>query len=342
MGEISRRINGGVTAIAILVGVVGSLIAVSVYGGTSVFADQSSVSDSANVMKISPVRSDIEIAPGESKIVKVYVSNTSDQEVALTPVENDFISSDENGTPALILDASKYAPTHSLKRFMEPVKAFTIAAHKTATVDVKISVPLSAQAGGYFGAIRFAPSDAVSGGQVNLSPSAASLILMTVPGNVVEKLELTNFDIKQGAKSVTNFTTSDKLSILVRFQNKGNVQEGPFGKITVKKGSDVLSSIDFNSNTPRDMILPDSARRWTLPLDKIDGFGHYTLEATFSYGKDNQSINVSKSFWVIPTAVILMATGALVVLIGLIALIWYLIVRSHRRRIRGFGYGRRR
>lgn len=292
-----------------------------------------SKSNPANTLKISPVRSDVQIKPGTTQTVQVTVSNLTKSPITVSPIENDFVAGDERGTPALILDADKYAPTHSLKRFMRPLPNLTIEANKGRTIDVVISVPKDAQPGGYFGAIRFAPTDPAGGGQVNLSGSVASLILMTVPGDTVEKLNLTNFDIQQSGKtSSTFFQTPDDLKVALRFQNSGNIQLAPFGQLSVKQGNKIVYSADFNNGNPKDMVLPDSARRWDIPLDKIGTFGHYEIVGTFTYGTKNQTIEVTKSFWVVPMYVIIAAIVGFVVLILLIVGIW-LGLRGYKRRI---------
>lgn len=293
---------------------------------------QSSVNSSANVLKVSPVRSDVQIEAGTSKTVKMTVTNLTKSPITVRPTENDFVAGDERGTPALILDASKYAPTHSLKRFMKPLTDVTIPASQAKTIEVVITVPKGTQAGGYFGAIRFAPASPDGGGQVNLSASAASLILVTVPGNIVEKLDLTEFNVVQDGKSASYYQSSNDLQATVRFENKGGAQLGPFGKVSVKEGDKVIYETDFNNKDPRDMILPDSARRFDIPLKKIGSFGNYTVVATFTYGKKNQTIEVSKSFWVIPAAVIIAVAAGFLALIGLIVALW-LFLRGYKRRI---------
>ena len=301
-----------------------------------------SASDAANTLKVSPVRSDVQVKPGASAIVKVYVTNITKNKIAVQPIENDFVSGDEKGTPSLILDADKYAPTHSLKRFMVPLNNFVIDPGKTEVVNLKLNVPKNAQAGGYFGAVRFAPSSPDGGGQVNMSASVASLVLLTVPGPTTEKLDLTNFDVMSGSKTINNFSSNGDLSLLLRFENKGNLQEGPFGQINVKKGDKIIYSVDFNDNDPRDMVLPDSARRWTVPLKNIGNFGHYTVSGTLTYGKTNQTIDVSKSFWVIPWKVIVEAAIGLVVLAAIVAGI-ILFLRGYKKRLlHQYGRGRRR
>lgn len=289
--------------------------------------------NTANTLKVSPVRTDVEIKPGERRVVKVTVTNVTDASIKVHPATNDFISGDERGTPSLILDENKFAPTHSLKRFMSPLSDVTIPAKESKTIGVVISVPSDAQAGGYFGAIRFAPSKPDDGGQVNLSASVASLILLKVPGDAVEKLALTDFEIKQNGKEGFYFGGSDNLEAAVRFKNEGGVQVGPFGKVSVKQGDKVIYEADFNNKAPRDMVLPDSARRWEVPLKNVQGFGYYTVYATFTYGDKNQTIEVSKSFWVIPMIVVIGAIVGLLVLIGLIVAVWLSIRRrNHRRR----------
>lgn len=293
---------------------------------------QSSTTNTANTIKVTPVRSDIQIMPGESSTVQVTVSNLTNAPISVTPVTNDFVAGDDRGTPALILDADKFAPSHSLKRFMAPLAAVTIPANQSKTVNVVINVPESAEAGGYFGAVRFAPTDPDSGGQVNLSASVASIILLTVPGDVVERLELEDFNVQQNGVNGTMFNTPDNLRASFAFENKGNLQIGPFGKLSVKQGDKVVFESDFNIEDPKDLILPDSSRRWEIPFENIGTFGHYDVVATFTYGTTNQTIEVKQSFWVIPQWMIIAAIAGVVVLLGVIALTIWLIIRSRKRR----------
>lgn len=222
---------------------------------------------------------------------------------------------------------------------MSPLSNITIQPGKIAVVDVTITVPKDAQAGGYFGAIRFTPADTDGSGQVNLNASAASIILLNVPGNAVEKLKLTNFEVQQKGKTGTMFMTGKDVQIYTRLQNQGSVQEGPTGFIYVKNGDKIVYKQQFNNHDPRDMILPDSARRWTIPLENIDSFGHYTVGATFTYGKNNETIDVTTSFWVIPLWVMITAGGVLLALIALVIIVILIIRRRKRRSSRRLGSG---
>ena len=81
------------------------------------------------------------------------------------------------------------------------------------------------------------------------------------------------------------------------------------------------------------MILPDSARRWDVPLKNIGSFGHYTVYATLTYGKSNQTIETSRSFWVIPWIVIIAAVAVVLLFLGIILAI-ILLIRRRKRRVR--------
>ena len=305
----------------------------SVYnGGHQAFAAPNSGVNDLNTLKLSPVRSDISIAPGKSSVVVVKVTNLTKAPMTIQSIQNDFVAGDERGTPALILDADEFAPTHSLKRFMVPIKNVTIAPQSTQEIKLTINVPADAKAGGYYGAVRLVPMAGDGSKNVNLNASAASLVLLTVPGETVEQLNLTKFDVMQGSKADTIFQSANDLQLSFRMENKGNVQLGPFGQITVKQGDKVIYTYDFNTTDPRDQILPDSARIWDIPLKEIGSFGNYTVTALFTYGKNNQTLEVSKSFWVIPIAVIAITLGGLILLILIIvAVVWFL--KDYKKRI---------
>ena len=325
------RIRSYFVAIASGLVLAGSQLGGMVSAATSKPAANDAAKNNANSLKVSPLRTDLKLDPGGSGVVKTYVTNLTKSTIALEPIENDFVAADEKGTPNLILDENSYAPSHSLKRFMVPLENVTVAAGATQEVDVHIAVPKTAQAGGYYGALRFAPA-AAAGQPVDVSASVASLILLTVSGPVVEQLTLTNFDVQQNGGTATNFRTPDGLELLLRFQNKGNVQEGPFGQINVQKGKKVVYTYDFNQEDPKAQILPDSARRWQIPIKNLGKFGKYTITGTFGYGAKGTTINIEKTVWIVPTTYIFGVIGAIVFLILAIGGTW-VFLRSYKRKI---------
>jgi len=312
--------------------------AVLAYGSTSVLAATSSTTPSTTAnnqeLKISPVRTDLTVEAGATGTVKVVATNLTNAPITVQPIENDFVAGGEQGQPNLILDSNSYAPSHSLKRFMVPMSDITIPANGTMPVTVNIAVPKAAQAGGYFGALRLAPVTAgISGSSaVGLGGSVASLILMTVPGPTTEQLTMTDFAVQQNGNTAGNFRNPSNLNLFVRFENKGNLQEAPFGQVYVQKGKKLVYTYNFNQQNPKSEILPDSFRRWSIPLRGLGKFGKYTVGATFTYGTKGQTIDVSKSVWIIPTGYILAMVGTIIVLVLLIGG-GFLFLKSYKRRI---------
>lgn len=304
-------------------------------------ATEESVTNSPSTVKISPVRTDVTILPGKTGTVQIVVTNLTKEPITVRPIQNDFIAGDDRGTPALILDENQFAPTHSLKRFMKPMETVTIPADSNKEVTLTIAVPEDTKAGGFYGAVRFEPVAAEGSKQVNLNASAASLVLLTVPGELIEQLAIETFDITQKGDKVGGLINNpDNLNLAFKFKNEGNVQVAPFGQVYVKQGDKVIYSSKFNLDEPRSSILPDSSRRWEVPLEKLGTFGQYTVGATFTYGTTNKSFEMTRTFWIIPMAYIIGAIAAVVLLIAGAVFFWLRLRRNKSRRT--MAYGKRR
>jgi len=264
-----------------------------------------------NGLKISPVRTDVTISPGQSQAVTVNIQNVTNAPAELQVYVNDFVADrNETGQPAIILDNNKFAPSHSLKRYIAPIPNITLQPNEQKAVTVNITIPKDAAGGGYYGAIRFAPASADSSKSVTLSASLGSLILVRVPGDIKDDLRLASLDARRGNSAQVLFTSNKALKAAVRFENKGNIQEQPFGKVILKKGSKVLQTIEINNSDPRGNILPDSIRRFEVDLNKVGSFGKYTIQGNFGYGTSGQLLSGQTTFYVIPLALIIL-TGVL-------------------------------
>lgn len=289
-----------------------------------------------NGYRVSPVRTDMTVQPGASSQVTVYIQNVSSAVENLRVVVNDFQApKDESGNPALLLNGSA-APQHSLKQFISaPTDSFTLQPGQQKAINVTVKVPAGTPGGGYYGAIRFAPVGASGDKNVNLSASVASLILVTVPGNLSEQLSIAGFGVAQG-DAVTSlrslFFNNKNLQAVVRFQNSGNVQEQPFGKILLKKGSKTLATYNVNQAASPGNVLPDSIRRFTTHLDKVGSFGKYKIEGNFGYGSKGQLLTASATFYVIPLIIIILVVVVLLLILFLIFVLPRLI-RAYNRRV---------
>lgn len=292
----------------------------------------SSSTGGGNGLRISPVRTDLTINPGTTQTIDVYVTNLTSAPANLQGVVDDFTAgTDESGTPAILLNGSK-APSHSLKEYVSPIGNFTLAANATKDVKVTISIPKGVAGGGYFGAVRFMPASMNSSKNVNLAASVASLVIVTVPGPVTQQLSISSFDVRR-MNTQTNaldgpsvfFTSNKNLNAVVRFDNTGNLQEEPFGKILLKKGDKVIGTYEINNTQPLGNVLPDSIRRFSTPLTGLSSFGKYTLEGNFGYGTTGQLLSAQTTFYILPVSAIVFAVVVLLVIIlGIVFLRTYI------------------
>jgi len=294
-----------------------AMVVLLLTGASPVLAD----SGGGNGLRVSPVRTDLTVNQGTSKTIDVYVTNLTNASADLKGVVDDFTAgNDESGTPYVLLNGNK-APSHSLQAYVSPIGNFTLAAKATKDIKVTIAIPQGVAGGGYFGAVRFLPASTNTNKNVNLTASVGSLILVTVPGPVTEQMSISSFDVRRmntktnelGSPSVF-FTSNKNLNAVVRFDNTGNLQEQPFGKILLKKGSKVLSTYEINNTTPRGNVLPNSIRRFEVPLKGLGSFGKYTIEGNFGYGSKGQLLTAKTSFYVVPVAAIIIAVVVLVVI----------------------------
>ncbi|GAC1498701.1 MAG: hypothetical protein NVS1B10_00740 [Candidatus Saccharimonadales bacterium] len=274
-----------------------------------------------NGYRVSPVRSNIIVKPGNSTTVTTRIQNVSSAVENVQVIINDFEAPhNESGNPALLLSGDT-APQHSLKQFVSLDETnFTLQPNDQKTVTVTVKVPEGTAGGGYFGAVRFAPVGASGKKNVNLSGSVASLILLTVPGNLTEKVSLASFGVSQGSTTDTNtwFFSNKNLKSIVRFRNNGNIQEQPFGKVQFKQGATVLGTYDINNSETPGSVLPGSTRLFETKLSKVGWFGKYKVEGNFGYGTHGQLLSAQSTFYVIPLTIIILAGLVLILILFLI------------------------
>jgi hypothetical protein len=292
-----------------------------------------------NGMKISPVESELTLNPGQTSTVDVYLTNVTSEVTTFQAIVNDFeASSDESGNPAIILNPNQSAPSHGLKQYVAPIGNVTLNPGQTADVKAVINLPQNIAPGGYFGAIRFAPASDNASKNISLSASVASLILVRVSGKVTEQVTISSFNATSKGNQRSVFTSKKSIDATVRFQNEGNVQEQPFGKILVENThGKVISSVSVNDTTPRGNVLPNSIRRFDVPLTGLSSFGKYKIEGNFGYGSDGQLLSATSTFYVIPISIIVILLVIVAILIAAIFEVPRLIKRYNKRVLRKAG-----
>lgn len=296
-------------------------------------ASAATASAGGNGLRVSPIRTSLTINPGSSQTVTIYVTNVTNTTAHLQAIVNDFQASpNESGYPDIILNPNESAPTHSLKQFVTTPPDFDLAPHEEKSVSVVITIPKGTAGGGYYGAVRFAAAGNGANNQVNVIASVGSLILVKVPGNINQNLQLASFGAAQNGHEGSFFTDGSNLSVITRFNNQGNIQEVPFGKILLKKGNTTIATYEVNGGSSPGYVLPNSIRKFTQSLKNL-GWGKYTLEGNFGYdGNNGKLLSASQTFYIIPLWLII-AVVVIIILIILAIIFGRKEMKRHDRRL---------
>lgn len=293
------------------------------------------IEQAGNGLRITPPRIQDIVNQGEDKEYTINVRNITTTPVTVDPSINDFITDNEGNDPKLITDENFNSP-YTLRDKVNDLESFQLEPGEEKEVVVNLSISETQTPGAYYGLVRFTavPQDVNENSGFALSASVGSIMLIQVPGEIVESLTLVELQAAQNAEDANNgftksFYTSAPNQIVTRLQNQGNAFLQPFGRVVIKNMSDQeVASFELNSTEPRGNVLPDSIRRFVDEVDGIGSFGRYTIEANLAYGEGGGNIiSASSTFWVIPLPAII---AGVVVILGIIGALLFGIRRYRR------------
>lgn len=314
-----------ITSFALLLGLVSPAFAVGEKG-------------TGQALEIAPPVINLSSDPGKTINTKVMIRDVASTKVLVTNEINDFEASGDDGTPKLLLKEGETSP-YSLKSWIKPLPQITLSPKEIVNLPLQINVPASASPGSYFAVVRFSGNaPQAQGTAVSLSASIGALVFLRVNGDAKEQLTIADYYASQDNKKKSLFE-STPIQFVARLKNDGNVHEQPVGQVVVSDtfGNNVAN---VSMNLEKSIVLPGSTRKYTADLDKtVIGdrilFGRYTAKLHVVYG-DNQSLDKTISFWVVPYKLIFLAIVLLVAAIVGIRL-WMLrykkrIINQARRR----------
>ncbi len=287
--------------------------------------------NAAEGLQISPARYEFKASRGESKVLKLKITNVTVSDLGYTSSVSDFSAKDESGSPKISVDDS-LPVTSSIRSWVSILPTFSLGSRKSIQVDATVTVPDNAEPGGHYGVISFssnAPELSDSG--VGLSASTGVLVLITVDGDIKENASLKEFYSMQNDKQ-SWFFENGPITFVTRIMNDGNVHIKPTGTIQLRDVfGGLVATIGVNKSESQEKIsnvLPNSVRRFESTYNKKWMFGRYTANLALSYGTTGQAIVNSFTFWVIPYKLI---AAGLLVLITLVFILLRLIKVYNRR-----------
>lgn len=265
---------------------------------------------------VGPGKYQVELKPGESKVVNLIVSNRLGKEKAFQIQIEDFKGTRDPSRAVVLLEGDK--GPYSLKDYLKIASTtFTIGHAERTTIPVTISIPSDAQPGGLYGSVVISTvttgEEQVLQGEnsAGVSPvitRIGSLLFIRVAGNVKEDLVLKDFNLKNHS----SILGAPPVDFQFLYENNGNIHENPMGRIHVKN---IFGTEVANLEVEPWFVLPDSVRIRELSWNPSFLFGRYTATAEIKKGYGDLVDTQTIAFWVIPWKIILIAFIGIILIV---------------------------
>lgn len=274
-------------------------------------------------LTISPPVEELTLEKGKVHSDIIKITNPTGKTMEIYPTVMNFAASGEGGEPTFY-PATEEEKNFSLAHWIEFSQSkLALTPEQVVEFDYRINVPQDAEPGGHYGVVFFAtepPDVEDDANKVALSSMVGSLILVKVPGKIVEEGSLEEFSAKK-------FYFNPPVDFITRVKNSGNVHFKPQGEITLKDmfGNEIKR---VPVNESKGNVLPESIRRFENNWDG-DGkirIGRFTADLRLAYGSTEKTLDGQLVFWIIPWWLIA-AVAAVIV-----AIILWIIIHKHRKK----------
>jgi hypothetical protein len=308
---------------------------------TGVTTEAATAPPTGSGLSISPLRQDITIKPGQADKIDITLKNITGGPVTAKASVADFESDNVDGNPKIITDPNANSPA-SIRKFLIGLGDIKLAVNEQRSFSIPVQAPANATPGAYYGLVEYQavptnPGADNGNNKVALSAAVSQLVFITVPGNLVSRMQLNALHIykdKNGPKEGIFFTKVPQAAG-VELRNLGNSFATPFGRVTLTNSTGKTTySYELNGGITRGLVLPQSNRVFRNPIKNISRPGRYTLTASVSYGSGSAIITGKKTFWYIPAWLPFVLILIVLVLVAIVLLGRRRLNRSRASRVR--------
>lgn len=290
---------------------------------------------SGSGLSITPTLSEYTLSPGQADKLDITLKNITVNPIIAQASINDFESDNSTGNPKLLTNSKETSP-NSIRNFIIGLDNIPLAINEQKKITVAVQIPKGTPAGAYYGVVRFKAVPAIQGaapspGEVSLSASVGTIVLITVPGQIKEQVQLTGLTVYGGPKDAPRASTfffSKPNRAGVEVKNLGNGFAKPYGTVEIRRtlGGRVYS-YQLNGQKVKSNVLPNSTRNFINNISGVNVPGRYTITANVAYGNGSDVLVLSKSFWYIPVWLLAVLAAFIV---GLVLLVLYTRRRYHK------------
>ena len=279
---------------------------------------------------VEPGKTEIYLNPGENTVKTISVTNRVNKTVNFKLSTEDFVGTDDPNQPVVLLGDTN-SPS-SLKDFIVPeITQFSLDFGEKITIPVTISVPSNAEPRGFYGALivsndpdKLSP-EAIkdTAGQTRIISRIGSLFLLRINGEGIEQGNLESFKLIGPSQT---FYSTRPTGFEIAYKNTGNVHLVPYGTITIKN---IFGQIIETLPADAYFVLPSSIRYRDVNWRSGFSLGRYTATLILNKGYNNEYVNSTIAFWVIPWKILIPVFLGIMLLI---ALVYYVLTRFELRK----------
>jgi hypothetical protein len=238
-----------------------------------------------------PAKLELAVAPGTSQDFVINARNLGADTQTMRVYFNDYFIKPNN-------DFVFQKPGHysySCATWLSTAPGdLVVPPGQTGSKTFTVTVPPKAEPGGHYGVIFFEQAPPPGNATITAKPRIGSLILVTVPGQIIRQGEIKSVSITS-----TWFWPAHKVPILptrkvkarVVFYNSGNVHLTIRGSLTYKASLGWGSGkVEFNDIT----VLPKTTRYLETDIPDPPLVGSFKINATVQYGPSLDVFDTSK------------------------------------------------
>jgi len=271
-----------------------------------------------NDFVVGPGKFELEVAPGDTEVVELTVSNRMPVPQTFKIDTEDTTANDEGNS---VLLGDEIGP-YTLRDYISvPYEEFELAPNTRTRIPITVSLPNDAEPGGRYGSLIVSvttrPNDRNDEGVA--APGSAiinrigTLFFVTTPGELNRSGQVLDF----GTRNDKKLFSSGPIPLSVTFENTGTVHVTPYGTFQV---ANILGDVVGEVELSPWFVLPQSIRTRDIQWNRDFLLGRYTATLTLNRGYDDQIDTLSYSFWVIPWQLVASVMGGLFLFFLLIRL----------------------
>jgi hypothetical protein len=265
-------------------------------------------------LTVHPTNLDISSDTKQSSTGTLYLKNNTKQTVSIITELRNFTASGDQGGVEITSENTPFSLASWMK--ISPEKA-TLAPNEESKFTYTINPPANAEPGGHYGSVLFktVPGTNTSGVGAALSQEIASLFLVRIPGNVVEKATIESFTPNK------NFFENGPVDFTLKVKNEGGVHVKPAGVVTLTNTFGQKSNFSFEGSN----VFPGAIRQMLVSWnDKNSNFliGKYKAHLDLAYGSKSTQLFADTEFYAFPVKLGLIILVVVIVLFFLRKRLW--------------------